>query len=311
MCAGFKKWVAACVVWSGLFCGISTPLQAGDWRAQETTSADGTKITYYSRGSAEAGTPPLLIISGGPGSDQRYMRVGGALDMLARSRRILMFDQRGTSASGAVTGKPRLEQWTRDVEAVRQAANFEMLDLMGHSFGGFVVMDYMRMFPAHVRAVVFVNSMGPTLAGTKSLLGDIFPDRVEEWRRIRGNLSPRFKAGDISFFARMEFVDPRRAESFVAQVENYIYNIEVNNALREDMAAKDFSSVLRAFQGPALIVHGRFDAVIAPSTAWALHNALPASQIEILAETSHLPFAERPAAFAKIVDRFLAAAGDR
>lgn len=278
---------------------------AKEWQASETRSPDGTKIAYYSLGRAKPGVPPLLIISGGPGSDHRYMQVGRALDMIARHRRILMFDQRGTSASGPVTGPAKLTQWTQDVEAVRKAAGAERVDLMGHSFGGFVIMDYVRLYPNQIRALLFANSMGPTLKQTKSLLADLFPDRIEEWTRVRSELTPRFRAGDISILARMEFVDPSRAESFVVAVEDYIYNVEVNNELREDMASKDFTPVLQGFEGPALVIHGRFDAVIAPSTGWTLHKLLPRSRIEILEETAHLPFAERPEVFAKTVEQFL------
>lgn len=275
------------------------------WQQNSTTSADGTPIAYFLRGERAGGTVPLVVISGGPGSNHRYMRVGGAMDELARTRQVVMFDQRGTGASGPAGDAPKLADWAADVEAIRQALGSEQIDLLGHSFGGMVAMAYMQTYSEHVHAVVFNNSTGATLVGTKSLLADVFPDRVKLWADVRANLPKRFKASAIQVFTEMEFVDPERAHTFVNAIADYTYNIEVNNALRQDMATLDFTETLQGTNVPVLVLHGRYDPVISPSTAAELAGIIPVAKLHIMEGTSHLPFAEVPARYSRVVSEFL------
>lgn len=274
------------------------------WLRHGTESADGTAIAYYVKGTANGA--PLLVISGGPGSDHRYMRVGGSFDKLATSRQVAMFDQRGTSNSGAVTGAPKLTQWADDVEAVRAELGVPQLNILGHSFGGIVAMAYAQAYGDHVKSIIFANATAPSIKETQSILADVFPDRIEEWQRARNALTPRFKAKEINVFTSMEFVDLARGDTFMKAIENYDYNIEVNNALRVDMADLDFTDSVRSYRFPVLVVHGRYDPVISPATAWRLYKLIPGAEIEIFSATGHLPFAERPDAFVERVNRFLA-----
>ena len=286
----------------------SVSAQAFQWRPFEAISADGTRITYYLRGDMMSYETPLLVISGGPGSDHRYMRVGGSFDELAKGRPVIMFDQRGTSLSGAVTGAPKLDQWADDVEAVRAASGSERIHILGHSFGGIVAMNYAERYGDHVASITFANSTASSIAQTESGLRQMFPDRVEEWGRVRANLSPRFKASEIAVFTGMEFVDAGRLEAFLMAIKDYTYNIEVNNALRQDMADFDYSDTLAALDVPTLVLHGRYDPVITPATAWKLHQQIPGSELIILPATGHLPFAEVPVDFVRTLTDFLARA---
>ncbi len=278
---------------------------ADQWTRHFVESNDGTRIAYYLYGDAAAKQPPLLMISGGPGSDHRYMRVGGSFERLAENRMVISFDQRGTSHSGEVQGKPHLAQWAEDVEAVRIAVGADKLDLLGHSFGGIVAMAYAQTYRPHVRTITFVNSTAATIAGTKNIMAEVFPDRIEVWREARKNLKPRFPARDINVFTSMEFVDIEKGTEFMRMIENYIYNIEVNNELRTDMAPLDYSAMLAEVKFPVLVVHGRYDPVITPQTAWELHQLIPGSEIRIIEACGHLPFVEKPGEFVKVVDDFL------
>lgn len=292
-----------------LFVGLcSLGVQAAQWRPFEATSADGTRITYYLAGDMMSEQIPLFVISGGPGSDHRYMRVGDSFDRISARRPVIMFDQRGTSLSGAVTGAPKLDQWADDVEAVRAASGSERLHILGHSFGGIVAMNYVERYGDHIASIVFTNSTASSIAGTESGLRQMFPDRIEEWGRVRANLTPRFKASEIAIFTGMEFVDLGRLDAFLRAIADYTYNIEVNNALRQDMADLDYADTLAALTVPTLVLHGRYDPVITPATAWKLHQQIPNSEITILPATGHLPFAEVPDAFVQTVEGFLARA---
>ena len=283
----------------------STASLAAQWRPFETTSADGTRIAYYMAGDLMFGKTPLFVISGGPGSDHRYMRVGGSFDRISATRPVIMFDQRGTSNSGAVTGTPRLDQWADDVEAVRAATGSPQLHILGHSFGGIVAMNYAERYGDHIASVIFANSTASSIAETGNILREMFPDRINTWVERRAALPSRFKASEIDVFTSMEFVDLERLDEFLASIAGYTYNIEVNNELRQDMASLDYTDVVSALTAPTLVLHGRYDPVITPQTAWNLHQQIPNSELIILPATGHLPFAEVPDVFVETVTRFL------
>ncbi|WDI32044.1 alpha/beta hydrolase [Hyphococcus flavus] len=285
-------------------CAVQTPAEQ-NWRQAFTTSEDGTRIAYYTRGPAHAGATPLFVISGGPGSDHRYMRVGGAFEKIAETRAVIMFDQRSTGASDAAGDEPELRDWAQDVEAIRAATGAQQLDLLGHSFGAYVALAYAEEFGPHVRSLVFAGSPPPTLAQNEPLLGQIYPDRISEWVETRQSLPDRFKAPEISVFFSMEFVNPDLAKEYEAAVAGYEYNIDVNNRLRGAMQEIDFTDLVSSFEKPALVMHGRFDAVIAPSVAWRLHNALPNSTFTVVEEAGHLFFVEKPDMFASELTQFL------
>jgi len=290
------------------FPAFGSQLTENGWVQHTAVSADGTSIAYYVKGVAKAANSaaPLLVISGGPGSDHRYMRVGGSFDELSKSLQVVTFDQRGTSNSGPATGEPRLVQWADDVEAIRGDLAVSQLNLLGHSFGGIVAMAYADAYRDHVKSIVFANSTATSIKETASILADVFPDRIEQWQQTRRALTPRFKARDIAVFTAMEFVDLAKGDAFMEAIKDYDYNIEVNNALRRDMAELDYTASVGDYEFPVLVIHGRYDPVIAPSTAWKLHQLIPGSEIAILSATGHLPFAERPTVFVERVQRFLA-----
>src|SRR5262245_27211089 len=65
-----------------------------------TFSTSGTTIWYEVRGT----TPgrPFVIVNGGPGFDHTYELCSNAWDTIARNRRVVFYDQRGTGRSAAL-----------------------------------------------------------------------------------------------------------------------------------------------------------------------------------------------------------------
>lgn len=267
------------------------------------TAADGARVAYYAPAAVKG--VPLLVLSGGPGTDSRYMRVGGALDRLADSRSLVSFDQRGTGRSSAADGGATIDRYVEDLERIRQAIGAPRLDLMGHSFGGYLAIAYTAKYPYRVRGLVLVDSAQPKLGDVVQLLADIYPDRIEAWRAKRATLGDDNPSSASATFMRMEFVTEKALADYLAAVADHRDNMSVNNALRRDMEKLDYWPQVRRFTQPTLIVHGRFDAVVAPSNGWKLHQAIPGSTFRIIESAGHLPHIEKPAEFLAVVEAFL------
>ena len=269
-----------------------------------TESRDGARIAYYGAGQGPTRVP-LLVIAGGPGSDRRYMNAGGAIDALAKGRTVITYDQRGTGKSARVPGSPTIDLWLEDIDAIRMAVGAERLDLLGHSFGGYLAMSYSDAYASHVRSLVLVDSAAPNIDDNIQLLSRVYPDRLSEWRSVRSNLPDEFKAPDIAVFFSMEFVDPSWLDRYLEHVDGFTYNIAVNNELRGDMAARDLGSRIGNIDNPVMVMHGRYDAVLATENSWRMHEALPNSEFEVIEMSGHMPFVERADEFVRVVEEFL------
>ena len=81
------------------------------------TTPGGARIWYEVRGSA-AGRP-LIMVNGGPGFDHTYVLCSDAWDTIARSRRVVFYDQRGNGRSGALKTGSRARSPTRSPISTR------------------------------------------------------------------------------------------------------------------------------------------------------------------------------------------------
>ncbi|MFN8201307.1 MAG: alpha/beta fold hydrolase [Solirubrobacteraceae bacterium] len=147
------------------------------------------------------GAGVLLALAGGPG--QGAVAFAPAYEQTLapalRTRRLVVIDQRGTGASGALRC-PRLQR-TRalapdgqrlsarcarhlgprrdfysttdtvdDIEALRRALGVPRLSLQGTSYGTYVATQYARRYPSRVDRLVLDSSVGPD--GVDALLAD-------------------------------------------------------------------------------------------------------------------------------------------
>src|SRR5215475_1769083 len=141
-------------------------------------SIDGPagKLWVETRGTSPG--RPLLVVNGGPGFDHGYLVTSPVWDEIAKGRRVVMYDQRGTGKSTPVKpGTPlTLADQLADIEAVRKSLGTEEVDLLGHSYGGSLVMAYTARYPQRVKRLLIVDSAAPKWKDTIVLFSQVFPD---------------------------------------------------------------------------------------------------------------------------------------
>ncbi|HUA90100.1 MAG TPA: alpha/beta fold hydrolase [Steroidobacteraceae bacterium] len=141
----------------------------------------------------------LFVLAGGPGQSARqfYASVARAFARIGRDRDIVLLDQRGTGGSNPLTcpeDEDRLYQATGaevaalarsclatvrrhadpafyttslavgDLERARAALGYASIDLYGVSYGTRVAQQYLRRYPARVRALILDGVVPATLA---------------------------------------------------------------------------------------------------------------------------------------------------
>ncbi len=273
------------------------------------TLTAGTVTLWYEVRHGGAKTP-LVVLNGGPGFDHGYLLTSEAWDKLAAHRTVVFYDQRGTGRSGEL--KPgescTVADQVADLEALRAKLGVERIDLLGHSWGGLLAMAYAIRHPEHVAHIVLCDSSAPKWSDTDFLLKYLFPEASER----RDQYDVLAALGDASAggaavkeYLSMLFVSPRKRDEFLAASNQLHLNRAVNEALNGDLGRIDLGPMLSRLKMPVLVLTGRFDANVAPSTAWKIHKAIPGSRFEVFEQSGHLPFFEEPEAFARTVERFL------
>ena len=273
-----------------------------------TLTNHGATIWYEVRGQASG--RPLLMVNGGPGFDHTYVLCSDAWDKLAMRRRVVFYDQRGNGRSGALAKDESctLADQISDLDALREKVGAERIDLLGHSWGGYLVMAYAARHPEHVAHLIITDSAAPKWSDTEFIFKYIFPEGIDR----QGKLDFADALGDsaagkqsLREYLGMLFVSAEKRDEFLSRAGSYRYNRQVNEALNSDLAKYDMWPVLPTFKMPTLVITGRYDINVAPSTAWKIHNAIPGSHWEVFEKSGHLPYFEEPEKFAQVVGDFL------
>ena len=273
-------------------------------------SWDGTELAYRVSGSG----PPLLCIPGGPGQAVEYL---GDLGGLSAQRTLILLDNRGTGAS-QVPQDPvtyRVDQLVRDVEALRDLLGLDRMDLLGHSASGGTGLLYAAANPDRLDHLVLV---APSLrvTGIPSDLGvdEVLAQRADE---------PWYAEAVAALYA--EAASPRELEQYRRLAAPLLYG-QWNDAAQAQTAAEPAQFAQPATDGfyagfapdPALperlaalavrvlLVAGEYDIWPTYAALSRLAALLGNAELALLPRAGHFPWVDDPAAFAAIVDEFLA-----
>ena len=270
----------------------------------------GKNVTlYYEVRGSTAGTP-LFVVNGGPGFDHTYVHCSAAWDVLARRRRVLFYDQRGNGRSPAL--KPgqscTLADQIDDLDGLRAHLGFNRIDLIGHSWGGYLVMAYAARHPDRIAHLIICDSAAPKWQETVFLFKDIYPEATERQQAVAFAEELGDTAAvkvDLREYMGLLFYSPEKRDQFLAKASSYKYTRSVNAALNTDLARYDLNPELPKFRFPTLVLTGRFDINVAPSVAWKIHKAIPGSEFTVFEKSGHIPYFEESDAFVARVEAFL------
>ena len=116
---------------------------------------DGTELAYHVRGDGD----PLICVPGGP---MRASACLGDLGGLSGHRRLILLDLRGTgdSAIPADRSSYRCDRLLEDVLALQDHLGLARADVLGHSAGANIVVQYALRHPDRVSRLVLVTPSG-------------------------------------------------------------------------------------------------------------------------------------------------------
>ena len=274
----------------------------------QTFDSPGATLYYEVMGSGSG--MPLIVVNGGPGFDHTYLHISTAWEALEQNRRVIFYDQRGMGRSAPL--KPgqscTLADQIDDLEALRAHLGYEKIDLLGHSWGGYLSMAYAARHPERISHLILVDSAAPKFSDTVFLFNQVFPQTTERQDAVAfaDQLGDK-SASDASIheYLTMLFYSPEKRDAFVAQMGPEAFNKNVNQILTADIVRFDLNPEIRKFHFPVLVITGQFDMNVAPVVAYKIHQATPGSRFVVFEQSGHIPFYEEPEAFDAVVEKFL------
>ena len=276
----------------------------------QTFDGPGGKIYYEVIGTGTT----LILINGGPGFDHSYLHITPAWDALAKTHRVIFYDQRGNGRSSPL--KPgqscTLADQIEDLDALRAHLGLEKADLLGHSWGGYLAMAYGARHPERISHLILVDSAAPKWSDTLDLTEDVFPEAAEHRAAaaFASEMGDRTAlAASLRGYFSMLFYSPEKRDAWLAQMSPDAYHDDVYKAVTSDLSRFDLNPEIRKFRFPVMVANGRHDMNVAPVVAYRIHQAIAGSRFVVFEYSGHLPFYEEPEGFVHAVEEFLTKSG--
>ncbi len=275
----------------------------------------GHQTYYRSVGPVDSPKTPLLLLHGGPGSTHNYFEL---LDPLAREdgRRLISYDQLGCGNS-YLEGHPELwtmETWIGELKAVRKALGLEELILLGQSWGGMLLLEYLcRHRPSGVKGIVLSSTLpssrmwGEEQARMIRQLPASMQEAIAEATR-RGDYSGSDYQAAEDFYMELHaagapgpdapdcLTRPKRRGR-----ESYLTGWGPNEFTPMG-TLKDFDVTreLADIQVPALIISGGND-LCTPYIAKFMYDRIPRARWELFRDCRHMCFAEDTERYVRVL----------
>src|SRR4051794_22575475 len=209
--------------------------------------------------------PPVLLIHGW--SQNHLCWAKQYESPLADRFRLVALDLRGHGMSEApdAAGQERDGRlWGDDVAAIVEQLELERPVLVGWSYGGFMIGDYVRGHgQERIAAIGLVG--GAVKLGLSAFGTFIGPGFLDHFADATADDLPTNIRG-MRRFLRAAVATPLAEEDFETAL---CWNMAVPAHVRADLAARelDYDDVLRTLTMPVLVMHGRADSVVLPAMA--------------------------------------------
>ena len=264
------------------------------------TAADDVMLWYETVGSG-----PALLMAHELGSDARQWR--GQVEAFSGRFRCITPNARGYPPSGAPE-EDHAYLWTRfasDIGAVLDTAGEASAIVMGWSMGAYAALQFARLHPKRVRALVLVGIGSGSPPGDEELwrmqMRDMSAAWLEDPRRSARMLAeaPNRQAlrrlNPEAFAAWLADLEGHSPEGMARTCRNY-------QGRRPSL--QDFEAEFVTLEAPTLIVCGEEDAPCIETSAW-LARTLPNARLWAPKGRGHAPNLEDPGRFNREVGAFL------
>ncbi|MBV9857274.1 MAG: alpha/beta hydrolase [Streptosporangiaceae bacterium] len=271
---------------------------------------DGTELAYHVHGEGA----PLICLPGGPMRESAYL---GDLGGLSGHRQLIMLDLRGTgtSAMPADPASYRCDRLVDDVMALQDHLGLDSVDLLGHSAGANIAVQYAIRHQRRVNRLALITPSGRAagLEPDSAVRREIVKLRQgEPWFAAAAAAFERVAAGAGAeedwqamaplFYGRWDAT---------AQAHHAAGEKQTNQEAADAFAAEGAfdpaatRAALAAFGSPVLVLAGGVDLQRPPRVAAEFAALFPASRLIVQPGAGHYPWLDDAGRFVSAVIAFL------
>jgi pimeloyl-ACP methyl ester carboxylesterase len=278
-------------------------------RTPVTATVPGGELVGWRQGSGQ----PVLLLHGGPGLSFEYL--DELADDLGQGYEVAAFQQRGLSPS-TLDGPFTIDVAVRDVVAFLDALGWSDAYVLGHSWGGHLLLYVLAQQPRRVRAAMAVDPLGAAGDGGNGAFEAAMDARTPEADRQRAReLDERAMSGEgteadslesLSLYWPAYFADPALAPPMPplrVTVEAYA---SLFAELLERMPS--LAASLPAIDVPLAVVVGELSPMPPTEAGLATAAAVPGAWAVVVEGAGHFPWYERPGAIREAMLRLTSSA---
>jgi len=269
-----------------------------------------TELAYHVQGEGV----PLVCLPGGPMRESAYL---GDLGGLSGHRQLIMLDLRGTgkSAIPADPGSYRCNRLVEDVSALQDHLGVDRVDLLGHSAGANIAVQYAARHQRRVDKLVLITPGGRAV--------DLEPDsdtrrevvklrQAEPWYAEAAAAFERVAAGSEGeadweaiapfFYGHWDAVAQAHWAAGEAQTSGDAAQVFAAEGAFDPAATR---AALAAFGSPVLVLAGGLDLQRPPRVVAELAALFSAAQLVVQPGAGHYPWLDDADRFVSAVSAFL------
>jgi proline iminopeptidase len=276
---------------------------------------DGFKVVTYSFGK---GDETVFCLNGGPGLPCDYLREAHSC-LIDHGLRVVAFDQLGTGASDRPidAGLWTIGRYVAETETVRKALGLGRVHLLGHSWGGWLAIEYALTHPDALKTLILEDTVAdiPHLSTELERLRDALGSEtvaMMQRHEAQGTIDhPEYMAAitllNYRHVCRLsEWPTPLKRSLDDWNMGPY-GTMQGPNEFLYIGNLRDWNRVpdLHRIKVPVLITTGQHDE-LTPACAMRMKINLPNAELHVFPNSSHMPFYEEPTAYYPALLAFLA-----
>ena len=275
-----------------------------DWREHLSwIEVGGARVNYAEMGP-ESGKA-IVFVHGLSGAWQNWLE---NLPHFARGHRVIAMDLPGFGASPMPPWDVGVEAYGRFLHELCDALGVRTCTVVGNSMGGFIAAEAATVGPQRIDKLVLVSAAGISHARMRREPAEVAarmgvmtaPLTI---RLFEGGLRrPRLRR--VAFAGIFHAPETLRSELLYEFFRNGTGKPGVLPAVR-GLVGYDILDRLTEVEVPTLIVWGRNDHIVPPNDALGYGQRLRNSSTVIFDQTGHVPMAERPVRFNRVLETFL------
>ncbi len=266
----------------------------------KTIMAGGMNVHYHDVGEGE---PVLFLHSYGPGTTA-WITFHNAVGALSQHFRCILMDLPNFSKTGPIVYREGLHAvQARTAVALLDALGIARARWVGNSQGGQSAMVAAITYPERVEKFVMGGSHIGT-GGDRYLMANRPPRAVGPPSRRSPTRAMRTSARYLRVHIDDESLVTDELVDYVHRA--HTWSPEFIEARRQSVSLPhDYTPDLAGIQAPVLLIHGRYDRMVAFEVSIAILNHIADSRLVLLNNCGHWPPFEKPAEWTAQVLAFL------